>query len=373
MRLSNKKYNQFITEVNELIDENKNINFNLDDIKEAVVESREEVYNKLIAENDNLNDNRKLHHISDNDKLQEYETLNSYAELSKKESKKCCKCECMYFNCCCCCCCRKAKKLESDICYMMSNIKEKLIPFKRKYDMITSLKEEFKKFDIDKNKFKIFNRYLCYIIIVIPLIITFEFPLFYYDIKNINDNENDRSKNQFEFILALIMFLFLILFYFIIHCYGVLENRHIHGETLFGKNESSSEGVNFFNFTNSIGFFDQIIYHAGWVLNKKGEIKARFNEIYVLPDYQINDDLNLMRILPYISIGLIVVFLIISSKFSKFSICGNIIFNFNESCGFFDDNEKFYGYFFIGCGCYIDVYRRNNNLQPLIKELSTLN
>lgn len=241
-----------------------------------------------------------------------------------------------------CCCCLKAQKLESDICYMMSKIKEKLIPFKRKYDMITYLKETFKKFDSDKNKLKICNRYLCYIIIVIPLIITFEFPLFYYDITNINDNENDSSKNQFEFILSLIMFLFLILFYFIIHCYGVLENKHIHGETLLGENESSSEGVNFFNFTNAIGFFDQIIYHAGWVLNKKGEIKARFNEIYILPDYQINDDLNLMRLLPYISIGLIVVFLFISSKFSKLSICGFIIFNFNESCGFFDDNEKFY-------------------------------
>lgn len=57
------RHEQFIQEVNELIDENKNINFNLDDIKEAVIESREEVYNKLIAENDNLNDIKKLHHI----------------------------------------------------------------------------------------------------------------------------------------------------------------------------------------------------------------------------------------------------------------------------------------------------------------------
>lgn len=152
----NQRHEQFIQEVNELIDENKNINFNLDDIKEAVIESREEVYNKLIAENDNLNDIKKLHHIKNDDEFQEYETLNSYAKISKKESQKecLCECKCMYFNCCGCCCCRKAQKLESDICYMMSKIKEKLIPFKRKYDMITYLKKNLKNLTVIKINWK---------------------------------------------------------------------------------------------------------------------------------------------------------------------------------------------------------------------------
>ena len=114
---------------------------------------------------------------------------------------------------------------------------------------------------------------------------------------------------------------------------------------------------NFFNFSNTLGFFDTVIYHAGWVLNKKGKIEEKFNKVFVLLDYEINENLNLMDILPYISFGLILLFIFISAKFSKLSICGFILFDFNENSGFFDDNEKFYGYFFIGCGCYIDIFK----------------
>lgn len=126
-----------------------------------------------------------------------------------------------------------------------------------------------------------------------------------------------------------------------------------------------SDGINFFNFSNTLGFFGPVIYHAGWVLNKKGKIHAKFNKVFVLPDYEINNNLNLMDIFPYISLGLILIFIFISSKFSKFSIGGIIIFDFNENSGFFDDNEKFYGYFFMGCGCYIDIFKRDRDERPL--------
>ena len=160
----------------------------------------------------------------------------------------------------------------------------------------------------------------------------------------------------------------MITFYFIIYCYSILEKKYIHDEYIFGKEESSSNGANFFYFIGEIAFFSQIIYHAGWVLNKTGQIKARFNEVYVLPDYQIDDDLNLMTIFPYINLGMIILFTFISAKFSGFSVKGCILLNFNENVGFFDDNEIFYDYFFIGCGCYIDIYKTDKNLRPLSTE-----
>jgi hypothetical protein len=246
----------------------------------------------------------------------------------------------------------------------MSKVKEKLISFKRKCNLIESIKDSLIQCS-QKNKCCKCNKYLFLAIITMVFLIFLEFPL---PLLSWEKSNMDKEEHEFAFIFLLILYVVLISFYFIIFAYALYENEYIHVQGLYGKNKSVSDPINFFSFTESLDFFSSVIYHAGWVLNKNGNIKAKFNEVFYLPDYEINEDLNLLNIFPYISLGLILIFIFISSHFSKISLCGLILFDINENAGFFSDNEKFYGYFFIGCGCYIDIFKGNNQTIDLFQE-----
>ena len=361
------KYNLFTENIQKLDKDYEIINLKFENIEEAIIKFRQAIYDEFIEENERKNNSEKLYHISDRN---EYDMMKKYADIIIQKKDSCdskCGCDCDCVHCCFCCCGNKKRKyykqrIVEEICYMMSKINEKLISFKRKCFLINSIIQKLKKNYSKKNK--CCSKYCCYFIIIIFILIIFENPFYYLDF----DDNNSEDIVEKEFLFTLGLYIFLIIFYFFIFIYGIIVNREIYGETLFGKNKSMSDGINFFKFSYTLGFFSPVIYHAGWVLNKKGKINAQFNEVFVLPDYEIDKNLNLMSIFPYISLGLIFLFIFISSKFSKLSICNFIIFDFNENSGFFDDNEKFYGYFFIGCGCYIDIFKRNQYASPLLLE-----
>ena len=355
-------YIKFIKEFKDSYSDYKYIDCKIEDIKTAVTKFRKEIYTQFKEDNNNEEENKKLFHISpeqENNIEYEYQFLKQYKKKIEFQNKKCC--NCLFICCCCCLCCKCVKNknpkkvIINEICYMISKINEKLVSFKRKFNLIEEIKDDILNARNNNccKKFK----YLIFFIITIIILSVCEIPLFYFDNLNIYKEEYNIS-NEFAFIFILCLFIFLISFYFIIFTYAHFENEYIHGEGLYGKNKSVLDPVNFFNFTQTLDFFSVVIYHASWVLNKKGTIKAKFNEVFYLPDYDFNENLNLLSIFPFISLGLILIFIFISSKFSKISICGFILFNINENSGFFDDNEKFYGYFFIGCGCYIDIFKR---------------
>ena len=364
-----KKYQNFKEEIQETYKNYRYIDIKFTNLKEAVDKFREQIYQNEKNKNDDQGNIKKLYLLNDqreNNKNYEYELLSRYKEKIDKQKKRC---NCLFLCCCCCCCCcccnkDPNKKVINDICYMMSKVKEKLISFKRKCNLIESIKDSLIQCS-QKNKCCKCNKYLLLAIITMAFLILLEFPL---PLLSWEKSNMDKEEYEFAFIFLLILYVVLISFYFIIFAYALYENEYIHGQGLYGKNKSVSDPINFFSFTESLDFFSSVIYHAGWVLNKNGNIKAKFNEVFYLPDYEINEDLNLLNIFPYISLGLILIFIFISSNFSKISLCGFILFDINENAGFFSDNEKFYGYFFIGCGCYIDIFKGNNQTIDLFQE-----
>lgn len=135
------KYIRFMEYVDSIIIKNEIIKYEIKDIENAVNTFRKEIFQKDITENNELKE-RKLKHInlSENDTLDEYNILNSYVEkieVEKKREKE--KNAISYIfaviiavaN------AKRRKKTESDICYIMSTIQEKLTPFKSKilYDI----------------------------------------------------------------------------------------------------------------------------------------------------------------------------------------------------------------------------------------------
>ena len=370
LEMFEKKYEDFRNYIDNLKINSKIMNFKIENIDEAIETFRKEVYDNFIEENKQKGDSQKLYHITEG---KEKELVKLYTERIFKLLDKECNCDCKYICihcfCCClrCCCCNSKKnyykqQIINNICYKMSKVYEKCISFKRKYFLMDLMKKDIIKINRQKNKCcRCKIKYLLYFLIVLVI-------LFFFEIPELSDEINIDSLGlsiEIKFIITIGLYIFLITFYFFIFSYGILYNNYIQGNALFGKNEYMSDGINFFNFSKAIGLFTPVIFHVSWLLNKKGNINTKFNKIFVLPDYDLEisegKTINLLEIMPIASLGLIIIFTFIATKFSKLSIFGLEIFIFNENSGFYDDDEKFYGYLFIGCGCLIDLYKENKN------------
>lgn len=348
----------------------KLISFNVEDIKKAVIKFKETVLEEFKNDNDAKQSQKKLSQNFFNIEKDEYEFGHKEIEkIKKEEAKK----ECSFIWCTFCCAkCKKKEVLKNEICDMMTEVNIKALSFKRKKNLISSIKDYFLYNKIDskcKRNCTVFLLYIC-LILVLPLLFI-ESPFFYITNKFKQENQ---IESTLDFLLILSVVFVINVFYFIIFIYSIIHHQKIQGDLIFGKDGSLSDNYNYIKFIAIIfEFCNAIIYHSMWVLNKQYVIKAKFNELlYTFPIYELDFTINsmdynisLLDLFPYISFFFVLFSFFLALKFTKLKICGYTIFTYNEIVDFFGDDQYFYGYFFTGCGCFIDIFKKHNS-QPLL-------
>ena len=245
------------------------------------------------------------------------------------------------------CCCKKKKKtkfeeFKEDTCPIMTKVYEEALKLFRKSYLIDCLAEKLTKpihINCCRHHYFIKTLWLIFLFILIILEIPWAFDKLNIHYSFIN------------FILTFLIFLGVVLFYFSIFIYSLINHEYIKGELIFGEN--LSENVNYVKFLVIVlNLFNAAIYHSFWVLNKRAIFKAKYLDVFILPentiDFSIMDfkfSINTLDLVIYGSLLIIIISLFNASKFTKY----------NENADFFFSDNEFYLYFFLGCACYVDI------------------
>jgi hypothetical protein len=245
------------------------------------------------------------------------------------------------------CCCKKKNKNEFEIfkentCHIMTKVYEEALKLFRKSYLIDCLAEKLIKpihINCCRHHYCIKTLWFIFLFILILLEIPWAF-----------DKLNSHY-SFIDFILTFLIFLCVVLFYFSIFIYSLINHEYIKGELIFGEN--LSENVNYIKFLVIVlNLFNAAIYHSFWVLNKRAIFKAKYLDVFILPEKTIdisimdfNFSINTLDLVIYGSLIIIIISLFNASKFTKY----------NENADFFFSDNEFYLYFFLGCACYVDI------------------
>ena len=283
-------------------------------------------------------------------------------------------CGCCGFCRCCCCKINNIEKefheFKDDLCYKMTRIQEEAMKLCRKTYLVRYLGNKFITSENPKcckDCRCINDRRHCLVkfiwIIILIILIVLEMP---------GTNFQISLKYSFNnFIISFSIYFVISLFYFYIFVYSIIHHKYIQGDLLLNKN---SEAYNYLKFILVVyNLFNASIYHSLWVLNKKGEIEAKFYDVFYLPKNNITiKDGDVSFKTSVLSLGtllLILFFVFISSKFTELTIREKPIFVYNENTEFFFSDDDFYFYFLIGCACQIYIKRNQENFKNLDKEV----
>lgn len=220
--------------------------------------------------------------------------------------------------------------------------------------------------EILNNKLTSFKKFchkcsICLYLFIIFILIICELPMIYIvDDSSENNKENEFSPIPFKsYIIYIILFFIPVIIYFSIFYYSIIHHKYIQGDIIFGKNKS--ENNHFLKFLILIlGLNNALIFHSVWVLNKDNVVKTKFSETFVFYKFYVPIEMSnnqKIDVVAWISFIFIIISAICSLKFSKLKIKGHDIFIFNENIDFFIGEEKFYGNFLFGCGCYIHIFK----------------
>ena len=108
-----------------------------------------------------------------------------------------------------------------------------------------------------------------------------------------------------------------------------------------------SEVNNFLNFILVVfSLFNASIYHSLWIVNKKGNIRAEYYNIFYLPKNDIeliksNNSILTSNIASLGNLALIIIFIFIASKYTELKICNKVLLVFNENTEFFFSEYDF--------------------------------
>ena len=373
-----KKYEEFNTE-------NNNIDNNLENKWEKFKTDIEKIINNKIiqAELDNVEYATKTYKEKfedENNKVKiakdDFKTIDKRIEAIKKTytnelfAKKVC-----------CLCCKKIKsdyeKFKEDICDTMIKVYEESMKLLRKNKLIEKIGNKLLNLkDYNINCCRSLKCIKCLWILFLIFLIILELPI----------NWQITSSYSLEnFLIILSFYSILSVYFFSIFIYSIINHKYIQGELVFGKN--LSEVNNFLNFILVVfSLFNASIYHSLWIVNKKGNIRAEYYNIFYLPKNDIeliksNNSILTSNIASLGNLALIIIFIFIASKYTELKICNKVLFVFNENTEFFFSEYDFYLYFIIGCACYINIKKNpkkfyygekefliDNEKKPLLNE-----
>ena len=387
IKFSNKKYTKNYINKNKkaenLFGLNK-INENIDNINEENIDNKnEENIDNINEENIELNSNIDIDNKNVNLEYQNRDEEINLCEKNDekykynllkegKSNKKCieyniihCCCgwiSCKCLTCCNCCidcnCCKRNQKyknfkeFKNIICLLMDEVYELCVSIQRKSFLIDQkykiCQEENK---LDNDCCKCFLQccldcgVVCIWFILLLILLIVEYPTFEISLNK------DINAGYLLNLYIWIIFFFSSLFYFLIFNYSIIHHQYIEGNIIFGKKQS--QNVNYYTFISlMLDYINALLFHSTWVLNKNQTINSKFSKVFILKPIIINNDIN---IVPYISIAFIIICIYNTFTFSKIKICDKNYIVFNENSDFFGFEEKFYGNFYIGCGCLLFI------------------
>ena len=267
-------------------------------------------------------------------------------------AKKLCGCIC---GCICRCKCAEKSdfnKFKNKICDNITKINEEVAKTFRKAYIIDILKDKLRNKNYEeKNIFRSLMCIKCLWFVFLFMLIILESPF-----QMLIKEKTTFSYNFADFVFCISIYLFFVIFYFSIFIYSAINHKYIEGDLIFGK---KSEHLNFLNFINVVySLSNAAIYHSLWTFNKNGFIKAKFYDIFFLPENIINIpiknkyySIKSLNIIAYSTLMLIILFIFFSSKFTELKICKKSLYTLNENTEFFFSEPEFYLYFLLGLKC----------------------
>ena len=315
---------------------------------------KQEINNSKNNENNNINSNeinneidaeKKKEEEIKNDKENIKKDIKKINEMIKEEKEKYIEDKNILKKCLCCCKRKKQNQFDEfkeNTCHIMTRVYEEALKLFRKSYLIDCLAEKLiKPININCCRQSYCIKTLWFVFLFILILLELPWSI----------DELHSQYSFIDFIETFLMFLFVVLFYFSIFIYSLINHENIGGELIFGEN--LSENVNFVYFLLTIqNLFNAAIYHSFWVLNKRAIFKAKYLDVFFLPENTIdfsiggsNFSINTLDLVIYGSLLIILISLFNASKFSKF----------NENTEFFFSNTEFYLYFILGCACYINI------------------
>ena len=309
---------------------------------------KEKQEQKINNENNNENDDddeKKKEDKIKKEKENIKEDIKKIDEILKEEKDKYIKDKNIIKKCLCCCKRKKQDHFEEfkeSTCHIMTRVYEEALKLFRKSYLIDCLAEKL----IKPTHINCCRKYY----LIKALWLLFLFILIILELPWAID-ELHSQYSFIDFIVTFLIFLAVVLFYFSIFIYSLINHEKIKGELIFGEN--LSENVNFVYFLLIIlDLFNAAIYHSFWVLNKRAIFKAKYLDVFFLPENTIefsigdsNFSINTLDLVIYGSLLIILISLFNASKFSKF----------NENTDFFFSETEFYLYFILGCACYVNI------------------